>query len=192
MLAWRWQDAADLVVVVRPDQSAGGSAFCICPEARTALRSLLRGTAARVPYAGQHVFECGVMWSFIAFGQHPLPGYPDAYVTAPTFAVQYTEANMTGIPADDGTYWLHGCVVLYLSSVSCCGFSLCRAGSTALHGSPVAFRRLLRRMLSCDAAARPPLQHCVDELRAIVDTDSSAVIDTLKGRVRDLEALLVR
>ncbi len=47
-------------------------------------------------------------------------------------------------------------------------------------------------MLSCDAAARPPLQQCLDELRAIVDSDSSAVIDTLKGRVRDLEALLVR
>jgi hypothetical protein len=93
---------------VRPGESPGGSAFCICPEARTALRSLLRSTAARVPYAGQHVFECGVMWSFIAFGQHPLPGYPDAYVTPPTFAVQYTEANMTNIPADDGMQWPHG------------------------------------------------------------------------------------
>jgi hypothetical protein len=56
-----------------------------------------------VPCAGQHVFECGVMWSCIVFGQHPLPGYPDHYVTAPPrLNVQYTEASMTGIPADDG------------------------------------------------------------------------------------------
>ncbi len=62
-----------------------------------------------MPYAGQHVFECGVMWSYIAFGQHPLPGYPDHYrvVTATSpVAMVYTDDSMAGIPGDDGEYTL--------------------------------------------------------------------------------------
>ncbi len=61
----------------------------------------------------------------------------------------------------------------------------------AVHWSPVPFRRLLRRMLSCDVAARPALQQCLDELRAIAVSDSGAVNEALRQRVRELETIAV-
>jgi hypothetical protein len=61
----------------------------------------------------------------------------------------------------------------------------------AAHWSPVPFRRLLRRMLSCDVAARPALQQCLDELRCIAVGDSGAVIEALRRRVGELEAIAV-
>jgi hypothetical protein len=60
------------------------------------------------------------------------------------------------------------------------------------HWSPVPFRRLLRRMLSCDVTTRPALQQCLDELRAITDADGGAVNEALRQRVRELEAIAVR
>ncbi len=67
-----------------------------------------------------------------------------------------------------------------------------RGVAAVLHWSPVAFRRLLRRMLSLDPAARPPLQQCLDDLGSIVDAYPSGLIGTLRGRVRELETVLVR
>ncbi len=63
--------------------------------------------------------------------------------------------------------------------------------AAAAHWGPVPFRRLLRRMLSCDVAARPALQQCLDELRAITDADSGAVNEALRLRVRELEMIAV-
>jgi hypothetical protein len=189
---WTQQEDPGWIVVVRPGDSPGGSPFCLCPEAKTALLPLLRGRTVRVPYADQHVFECGVMWSYISFGQHPLPGYPDLYLTSPPgVTMQYTEASMTGIPSDDGVVFVACFGAAFALYDPCAAQFVHSLFVSATHWSPVAFRRLLRRMLSCDPAARPPLQQCLDELRAIGDTGSGAVIDALKARVRELEALLV-
>jgi serine/threonine protein kinase len=189
---WRGQEDPGWVVDLRRGDSPGGNPFCLCPEAKTALLPLLRGRTVSVPYAGQHVFECGVMWSYISFGQHPLPGYPDLFLTPPpSVTMQYTEASMTGIPSDDGVLFVACCDTALASDYPCVAQFVHSLFVAAVHWSPVAFRRLLRRMLSCDPAARPPLQQCLDELRAIGDTGSGAVIDALKARVRELEAQLV-
>lgn len=90
-------------MTVRPGDACGGSMMCLCPEAKNALVGLSRHRTVTVCYSGQHVFELGVMWALVAFGEHPLPDYPGDYETSPPDRrVVYTDDLMTGVPPDDG------------------------------------------------------------------------------------------
>lgn len=93
-----------------------------------------------VDYSGQAVFEAGVLLFELAFGKHPLPGYPSMHVSH--LGTCYTVADACVLPEE-------------------------LASAIAQAGYPHAFIPLVRRCVSPVAADRPTLVELLVGLAAM-------------------------